>query len=71
MKHGFVKVAAAIPSVRVADTKFNLAEIKNQIIYAEEQGVEVVVFPELSITSYSCQDLFGQQQLLDNAEHAI
>ena len=71
MKHGFVKVAAAIPSVRVADTKFNLAEIKNQIIHAEEQGVEVVVFPELSITSYSCQDLFGQQQLLDNAEHAI
>ena len=56
MKYGLIKVAAAIPAVKVADTKFNLAETEKQIAIAEGKGVEVIVFPELSLTGYSCQD---------------
>ena len=71
MNYGFVKVAAAVPSVKVGDCKFNVEQIESQIIQANNQGVEIVVFPELSITSYSCQDLFFQQLLLDEAEMAL
>ncbi|WP_456099436.1 NAD(+) synthase [Prevotella histicola] len=70
MKYGLIKVAAAIPAVKVADTKYNLSEIENQIAIAEGKGVEIICFPELSLTGYSCQDLFHQQLLLDNAEQA-
>jgi len=71
MKYGLIKVAAAIPSVRVADTQFNLAEIEKQIAIADGKGVEIIAFPELSLTGVSCQDLFHQQLLLDNVEQAI
>ena len=71
MKYGLIKVAAAIPAVKVADTKFNLAETEKQIAIAEGKGVEVIVFPELSLTGYSCQDLFHQQLLLDDADQAV
>lgn len=71
MKYGFIKVASAVPAVKVADTKYNLDEIQKQIVLAEGKGVEVIAFPELSITGYSCQDLFGQKILIDNAENAI
>ena len=71
MKYGLIKVAAAIPAVKVADTKFNLAETEKQIAIAEGTGVEVIVLPELSLTGYSCQDLFHQQLLLDDAEQAV
>ena len=57
MKYGFLTVAAAIPSVRVADLHYNLEEIKRLIDEAERQHVEVVVFPELSLTGYTCQGL--------------
>lgn len=71
MKYGFIKVAAAIPFVKVADTQYNLAEIEKQVIIAEGEGVEIIVFPELSLTGYSCQDLFHQQILLDNIETSV
>ncbi len=71
MKYGFLTVAAAIPSVRVADIEYNLEEIKRIIGEAERQHVEVVVFPELSITGYTCQDLFRQRTLIDGAELAV
>ena len=71
MKYGFIKVAAAIPSVKVADTQYNLVEIEKQVIIAEGEGVEIIVFPELSLTGYSCQDLFHQQILLDNIETSV
>ena len=71
MKYGFIKVATAIPEVRIADTKFNLEAIEKQIVMAEGQGVEIIVFPEFCITGYTCQDLFRQQQLLDDAERAM
>ena len=71
MKYGFVTVAAAIPAVRVADVDFNLHSIEREIARAEGRGVEVVCFPELCITGYSCQDLFREQLLLDKADEAL
>jgi len=50
MNYGFIKVASAIPSVKVGDVKYNTAQIENLIAQAEGQGVEVIVFPELSVT---------------------
>ena len=71
MKYGFVKVAAAIPSVKVADCKFNAQQIDTQIAIADGKGVQIIVFPELCITGYSCADLFGQTLLLEEAEIAL
>lgn len=71
MKQGFIKVASAVPAIRVADCKYNLEQVETLIVQAEGKGVEVIVFPELSITGYSCQDLFRQQVLLDAAEDAV
>ena len=71
MNYGFVKVAAAVPSVKVGTPKYNVEQIESQIIQANHQGVEIIVFPELSITAYSCGDLFFQQLLLDEAEMGL
>ncbi|MCR5180528.1 MAG: NAD(+) synthase [Bacteroidaceae bacterium] len=71
MNYGFVKVASGVPEVRVADPKYNVQQIEKLIIQAEGHGVELICTPELSITGYSCGDLFGQQLLLDNAEMAV
>lgn len=71
MNFGFVKVASAIPSVKIGDCNYNTLQIEGIMAQAEGLGVEIICFPELSITSYSCQDLFGQQVLLDNAEASI
>ena len=71
MQNGFVKVAAAVPSVKVADCEYNTLQIENIIAKAEGKGVEIIVFPELSITGYSCQDLFRQSLLLDQVETSV
>ena len=71
MKHGFIKVAAAVPAVKVADISYNVAQIESLIAQAEGQGVEIIVFPELCVTGYSCQDLFKEQLLIDKAEEAL
>ena len=71
MKYGFIKVASAIPAVKVADCKFNAQQIDTQIAIADGKGVQVIVFPELCITGYSCADLFGQTLLLEEAEIAL
>ncbi len=71
MKYGFIKVAAAVPTVAVADCNQNVREIENLIAQAEGQGVKVITFPELCITGYTCGDLFRQQLLLDAAENAV
>ena len=68
---GYVRVAAAVPHMRVADCQYNAAEIKKQITEAVHEGVEVVCFPELSITGYTCADLFFTQQLQKNALAAL
>ena len=66
-----IKVAAAIPGVRVADVTYNVQQIESLIAQAEGRGAEIIVFPELSLTGYSCQDLFRQQLLLDKAEEGL
>lgn len=71
MKYGFIKVASAVLVVHVADCIQNTKEIEFLIDKAERQGVEIIVFPELCITGYTCQDLFRQQLLLDTAETCL
>ena len=71
MKHGLITVAAAVPAVKVADVEYNVLEIEKLIANAEGQGVELVCFPELAITGYSCQDLFKEQLLLSKAEEGL
>jgi len=71
MKYGFIKVAAAVPVVKVADIEYNVTQVESLIAQAEGQGVEVIVFPELCLTGYSCQDLFKEQLIIDKAEEAL
>ncbi len=68
---GFVKVAAATPAVSVADCKYNAEQIGQAMVLADGSRADIVVFPELSLTAYTCQDLFQQQLLLDEAEAAL
>ena len=71
MKYGFVKVAAAVPAVKVADVEYNVQEMEKLISLADSQQVEIVCFPELSLTGYTCQDLFKEQLLLNKAEEGL
>ena len=71
MKYGFVKVAAAVPSVKVADCKYNAEQIESLIAVAAGKGVQIIAFPELCITAYTCGDLFAQQLLQGKAEMAL
>ncbi len=71
MYQGFVKVALGIPEVRLGDCRRNTLAIENLIARAEGQGVEVLCFPELSLTGYTVGDLVQQQLLLDNAEQSL
>lgn len=68
---GFVRVAAAVPEVKVADVRYNTEAICKFIGRAEDDGVALLSFPELSITGYTCGDLFGQSVLIDEAERAV
>lgn len=68
MNYGYVKVAAVIPQVKVADCKFNAEQIEKEIIIASGKGVQIIAFPELCVTGYTCGDLFAQQLLLEEAE---
>ena len=70
-KFGYVRVAAAVSHMRVADCVYNASEIKKQITEAVAEGIEVVCFPELSITGYTCADLFFTQQLQRDALAAL
>lgn len=71
MKNGFIKVAAAVPAVKVADCAYNISQIEKMMALADGQGAEIVCLPELAVTAYTCQDLFGQQLLLDEAESSL
>jgi len=63
MRHGFVRVAAAVPTLRVADPAFNSDRTLALLERAEADAVEVVVFPEMGLTGYTCFDLFHQSTL--------
>ncbi|WP_138203070.1 NAD(+) synthase [Haloimpatiens lingqiaonensis] len=71
MCNGFIKLSTACPITNVGDTDFNLKNIKSCIDKALEDNSKIVVFPELSITSYTCADLFNQKKLLIKSEEAI
>ncbi len=70
-QYGFLRVAAAIPHVYVADCRRNAERHIALAQQAAQRGVEIVVFPELSLTGYTCGDLFLQPTLLDAAEEAL
>lgn len=71
MKHGFIKVMSASPEVRVGDTLFNLEGAKSAVDAAESAGANLLVLPELYLTSYSCGDLFYSDVLLRGAVSAL
>ncbi|MDO5134902.1 MAG: NAD(+) synthase [Eubacteriales bacterium] len=71
MRQGFVKVAAATPHITVADCRANGEEILRLIREMEAESAKIMVFPELCITGYTCQDLFLQRQLLDSAMETL
>ena len=70
-KQGFVRVGAVVPKLKVADTEFNCNEIIEQIEIASNNKIQIAVFPELCITGYTCQDLFEQDTLLEEAEKSL
>jgi NAD+ synthase (glutamine-hydrolysing) len=67
MRHGFVRVGSAIPYVKVADLDYNADQIIGMVKEGEEKGIRFLTFPELSLTSYTCADLFNQQLLIDKS----
>jgi NAD+ synthase (glutamine-hydrolysing) len=69
--HNFVRVAVATPSVRVADPDFNLRGTVALMEEATEAGAIAIVFPELGLSGYSCEDLFHQQALVESAEAVL
>ena len=71
MRDGFVKVAAATPKIKVADTIYNGERIRKLMKEASAAGAKVVVFPELCITGYTCGDLFWQESLLKGARDEL
>lgn len=70
-RYGFVRVASAIPKVKIANTIYNIEEIKRLITEADKQNVEITLFPELAITSYSAGDLFFNEKLLQDALNGL
>ncbi|MDE6650853.1 MAG: NAD(+) synthase, partial [Paramuribaculum sp.] len=71
MINGFVRVAAATPIVKVADVNANVAEILTIAEILDKNGVQIVVFPEMSVTGYTCGDLFHSSLLLSEAAKGI
>ncbi len=71
MKHGFIKVAAVTPDIRVADTAFNAGQICGAIEKAAGEGARVIVLPELCLSAYTCGDLFLQQSLLASCQEQL
>jgi NAD+ synthase (glutamine-hydrolysing) len=69
--HGFLRVAAAVPTLRVADCTYNTERILGLLARAESEGVAIAVFPELCITGYTCADLFQQSTLQQCATAAL
>lgn len=68
MKHGFVKVAAITPKIKVADPKYNAQQIKEKLDEAYAKKAKIIVFPELCLTGYTCGDLFFQDIMLEEAK---
>lgn len=65
-KYGFIRVGACVPKLKVADVTYNVSEIINNMKEADKKEVAILVFPELSLTGYTCSDLFFQEELITN-----
>jgi NAD+ synthase (glutamine-hydrolysing) len=70
-EHGFLRVGTATPQLKVADVEFNVNEMITQTLKAQEQGVQILTFPELSLTGYTCGDLFEQELLLKKSQEGL
>jgi len=70
-RHGFARVGVAVPHVRVADPKYNVERTVVMAQRASEAGAALVLFPELGVSAYSCEDLFQQDALLDSVEENL
>lgn len=71
MKHGFLKVCAAVPEIRPGDCEYNADSIIGRIKSAYEAGARVIVLPELCITGSTCGELFLHSELLNGAQRAL
>ena len=67
MKHGFIKIAAVTPDMKVADPVYNTDVMIEEMKQAAQKGAKIIVFPELAISGYSCEDLFLQELLLEES----
>ena len=71
MNHGYLRVAAAVPKVNVADVDYNIASIEAITAETAAIGASVIVFPELCVTAYTCGDLFHNSTLIESALRGI
>lgn len=71
MRDGYIRVGAATPKVKVADCAYNADRIVEMSLKASKNSISVLVFPELSITGYTCQDMFLHKTLIDSAFDAL
>ena len=71
MKHGFISVACGAPKLRLADCHYNAEQTFTMMRDADKRGVKVLVLPEMSLTGYTCGDLFNQSSLIRGAEEAL
>ena len=71
MKHGFIKVAAASPVIKVADADYNARRVIETIAEAKKLGVKVLAFSELTLTGCSCFDLIGHRVILEGTKAAL
>jgi len=71
MKYGYVKVATCTPDLKVADVEFNTKSVIEQIQLAKDKGVELLCFPELSLTGVTCGDLFFSDVLLNSVKDGL
>ena len=70
-EYGYVKVGASTLELKVSDTIYNVQMIKKQIDEAVNKNIQIISFPELSITGYTCGDLFNQDILIDKSYEGL
>lgn len=70
-RYGFMRVGASVPEMKISDVPFNVEKIKEQMKESEKNGVEITCFPELSLTGYTCADLFLNEHLIESAKNGL
>ena len=69
--YGYIRVAAAVPEIKVGNVTFNTKEIIKLVKHASKEGVKIILFPELSLTGYTCGDLFFQDTLMEQVNASL